>query len=121
LSGLATVDIEDFAKKVKSSLVTHYTNVAYVALVAQMPVLATPVISSIVKAIIELVVEKLAGIGGLAAFMINTGIFTQDQAKDYISSIQKIDQLPEGVSNEEWEKAEDGANIAFSRAINLKS
>lgn len=113
-----TVDIEDLAGKVKSSFVGFWTNFIYGAAVAQMPALAGPIVSTIVKGAIGWAVELMATKGGQVAFMINTGVFTRDQAKDFLEALRAIDKLPDNVSDEEWEKKENEANHAFGNLVN---
>lgn len=118
---METIDIEDFASYVKSSFVTYFTNLAWATLVGAAPWLNVPIVRDVVKFIIERSVTFLATKGGLVAFMINTGVFTRDQAKDYIEVVTKIDQLPDDVPNAEWEKMENEANRAFENLVRFSA
>lgn len=82
-----------------------------------MPFLNTPIIRDLMKSLLHKIIELLAGQGGLVAFVINTRVFTTDQAKDYMDAVGNILKLPEGVSDEEWEKAELKANHAFAQLV----
>ncbi len=116
-----TIDIEDFANAVKNSFVNFFSNLLYTNLVAALPWMAAPVLSSTMQWIITQAVTFAATKGGLVLFMINTNIFTQDQAKDYMSAIQKLNNMPEGVPDEEWAKLEMEANHAFGNLIRFSA
>lgn len=112
-----TIDVEEFAKTVKETFVTYFTNLAFTELVAIAPWVATPFISYLVKWGIEKVVTLLATQGGLVAFMINTKVFTIDQAKDYVGAVERLHAAPDDISDEEWSILEDDANHAFKNLI----
>ncbi len=116
-----TISIEDFAKYVKSSFVTFFTNLIWASLIAAAPWVGAPVISKIVKYVIELLVTFLATKGGLVAFMINTKVFTTAQARDYGKAIEvlhaRVIDLKTPLSDEEWDKLETIANHEFSNLV----
>lgn len=116
-----SISIEDFASYVKSSFVTFFTNLIWASLVAAVPWFGSPVISSVVKYVIELVVTFLATKGGLVAFMINTKVFTTAQAKDYTKAIEalhlRIIDLNTPLTDEEWSVLEEKANHEFSNLV----
>lgn len=116
-----SISIEDFANYVKSSFVTFFTNLIWTNLVAAVPWFGTPVISSVVKYVIGLVVSFLATKGGLVAFMINTKVFTTAQAKDYTKAIEalhaRVTDLKTPLTDEEWNKLEATANHEFSNLV----
>jgi hypothetical protein len=113
---LDTIDIEDFAQKVKSSIV-NYILAGVIAMPPFSKLVAIPILGRIIKTFIEIAAEIVAGKLGFAAFVINTGIFTRDQARDYVEALRRIDNLPEGVSDDEWEKHENEANHAFTNLV----
>lgn len=117
---LDTIDIEDFANRVKQDLVTFFTNLVWANISVAVPWLNIPIVRDIIKAFIEAIILFLATTGGLAAFIINTKVFTTDQAKDYTNAIADLMALPEDVSDEEWDKAERRANHAFAQMVNYK-
>lgn len=117
---LDTIDIEDFANRVKKDLVSFFTALIWANVTIAVPWLNIPVIRDIVKSLIEAIVLFLATTGGLAAFIINTKVFTTDQAKDYTQAISDLMSLPDDVSDEEWDQAEQKANHAFAQLINYR-
>lgn len=112
-----TIPIEDFAKYVKSSFVSYYTDLAMTGILAVAP-WSVPV-SWLTRMFVEFIVTFIATKGGLVAFMINTKVFTKDQAKDYIRIINELHSLPDDVSDEDWEKKEDEANHYFHNIVNF--
>lgn len=109
---MKTVDIDDFAQAVKSSLIRYL--VAALGEVPQVKViLAVPIIGPLFKRILEWVIGLAVGQAGLAAFIINTRVFTGAQAKDYMAALEKLRSAPDNIPNEEWEKLEGKANEAF--------
>jgi hypothetical protein len=118
--GMDTVDIEDFANQVKKDVVVFFTNLIWTNITAAAPWVNVPVLREILKAIIESIVTFLATTGGLVAFIINTKVFTTDQAKDYTEAVGNLMQLPEDVSDEEWDKAERAANHAFANLVSYR-
>lgn len=114
-----TIDIEDFAEYVKSSFVTYFTELALTELAIVAPWTKLPVLSWLIRQFVNWVVDYLATKGGQVAFMINTKVFTQDQAKDYMSALEAMHSLPDTVTDEQWEKAENEANHAFRNLINF--
>lgn len=119
MAGQDTIDIEDFANQVKKDLVSFFTNLVWANLIIVAPWLTSPILAIPVKYVIELIIEFLATTGGLAAFVINTKVFTTDQAKDYMEAVSNLLTLPDSVSDEEWEKAEDETNKAFANLVNF--
>jgi hypothetical protein len=118
---LETIPIETFAEYVKSAFVSFFTKLIWTELSVIAPWVNTPLLKQLLKWSIEKGVTFLATQGGLVAFMINTKIFSVDQAKDYREALEKLNKLPDGVSDEEWEKTEREANLAFERLIRFSS
>ncbi len=115
-----TIDIEDFANQVKKDVITFFTNLVWTNMTTAAPWINIPVVREILMAIIESIVTFLATTGGLVAFIINTKVFTTDQAKDYTEAIGDLLKLPEDVTDEEWAKAEARANHAFANLVNFR-
>lgn len=110
------VDIEDFAQAVKSSLLKYLLQ-AVMALPDVKAIRAIPVVGVLFEKLVEWIINLLLGKVGLAAFIINTKVFTQAQAEEYIKAIGKLKALPDNVSDEEWAKHEEIANEAFKNLI----
>lgn len=115
------VDVEEFAGYVKDAVVRFFTDLLYNNLVAAMPWVAWPVISTVVRWVIESGVTFAATKGGLVAFMINTKIFTAAQARDYVKAVEELAKAPDTIPDDEWEKLEDQANAAFERLIRFSA
>jgi glucan phosphoethanolaminetransferase (alkaline phosphatase superfamily) len=115
-----TIDIEDFANSVKSSLHKYLLGVV-ITIPAVAAVIKVPVIGSLAKDFISFLISYVLGEAGLAAFIINTKVFTQAQAKDYLEALKKLEQAPVDIPDAEWEKLEDEANHAFRNLIRFAS
>ena len=115
-----TIDIEDFANAVKSSLLKYLLSVV-LAIPEVAKITAIPIVGPLFKKLIEWILSLALGQAGLAAFIINTKVFTYAQAQDYIDALKKLERAPEGVSDEEWAKLEDEATRAFSNLIRFSA
>lgn len=118
---MTTIPIEEFAGYVKKSFVTFFTDLIYTNLVLAAPWAASPILGRVIRWIIEQGVAFMATKGGLVAFMINTKIFTMDQAKDYSQAIDKLYKASDNISDEEWDKLEREANNKFSDLVRFSS
>lgn len=117
---MKTVDVEDFAQAVKSSLIRYLLKVVS-GLPQVKPVIALPVIGPIFLKIVEWILSLAVGQAGLAAFIINTKVFTGAQARDYMDALDKINKAPDDISDAEWAKLEGKANEAFYRLVHFTS
>lgn len=113
-----TISIEDFAAKVKSSFISYFTDYIWASATASAPWLLTPIVSYFAKAIIEKFITFVAVEGGMVVFMINTGVFTTDQGRDYMSKVEALHRLPDDIQESEWERVEREANHAFGNLFN---
>lgn len=110
------VDIGDFANAVKSSLLKYILSVI-LNMPQVAPIIKMPVVGYVATKIIEWILAAALGKAGLVAFIINTKVFTQDQAKDYLAALKKLEQAPDNIPDAEWEKLEDEANRAFTNLV----
>ncbi len=118
--GMDTIDIEEFANEFKNSFVSVFTEVAMTALIASQPWIAASPLRRPIHDFIEWIITLIGTVGGLVAFMINTHVFTTDQADDWFKSRQVLKNLPDDVTDEVWDKAEEEANHAFRNLINYR-
>ncbi len=116
-----SIDVEEFANTVKSTFIIYFTNLVYTQLLVAVPWIAAPFISYIARWVIAAVVTSLATHGGLIAFIINTRVFTIDQAKDYMAAVDKLHEAPDDISDEEWSRLELEANHAFKNLIRFSA
>ena len=116
-----TIDIEDFAEAVKSFFVNWFVETVWAAIIVEVPALANSIVAGTIRSGLKWVAEFLATKAGFVAFMINTGVFTKDQAKDFVEAIRKIETLPADAPDAEWEAAENEANHAFSNLIRFSA
>lgn len=117
---MKAVDIDDFAQAVKSSLIRYLLQVV-AGLPQVKPVIALPVIGPIFLKIVEWILTLAVGQAGLAAFIINTKVFTGAQARDYMDALDKINKAPDNIPDAEWAKLEGKANEAFYNLIHFSA
>lgn len=125
MSGLDTVDVEDLFSAFSEDLLKVETAAAVSSAVAAMPWLALPnpfsqVALKIIEEISEETLRYFNKQFGWIAFRFNTTVFTTDQAKDWIATVDKRRALPNDVSDEEWYAAELEANHAMFNLVNYK-
>lgn len=123
--GLDTVDVDDLFSQFSEDLLKLETAAAVSSAVAALPWLAAPnPFSKIALEIIEKsareLLEYLNKQFGWILFRFNTTVFTTDQGKDYIATIEKRLALPDDVSDEIWDAAEEEANHALKNLVNLR-
>lgn len=123
--GLDTIDIEDLAAEFRKDILRAERNVIVSGIVAKNPwllaagpfaVAATDLIGDIVEIGLVYINEQI----GWIAFRFNTTVFTTDQGKDYVEAIEKRLNLPDDVSDEVWDAAEEKANHAFKNLVNYR-
>lgn len=124
--GLDTVDIEDLANEFGKDLIRVERNAIVASVVASSPWLAAggpfakialEVIGDIAEEMLKYLNEQI----GWIAFRFNTTVFTTDQGKDYIKTIEKRRDMPDDVSDEEWARAEEEANHALYNLVNYRA
>lgn len=125
MAGLDTIDIEDLAKNFKADTLRMETKLIVSGIVAGSPWLAAAgpfakVATELLEGIIEELLDYLNTQIGWIAFRFNTTVFTTDQGKDYIATIEKRNKLPDDVPDEIWIKAEEEANHALFNLANYK-
>ena len=123
--GLDTIDIDDFANEFAKQTLKAERNAVVAGAIAAFPWLGAggpfaPIITDMIGDISEVFLDYFNKQIGWIAFKFNTTVFTTDQGKDYVASIEKLLKLPDNVSDAEWEKAEDEANHAFENLVNYR-
>lgn len=114
-----TIDIESVVSKVKTGFVTFLTRLIVTEAITLLPWLGF--FEKILYETVEWAVNLAATKGGLVAFMINTKVIAIDKGTDYVRAIEVVEQLPDDVDNETWEKAEREAAHQFKNLFNLAS
>lgn len=123
--GLDTIDIDGFADEFAKRTLEVERNAVVAGAVAAFPWLAAggpfaKIVTEVIGDVSEVFLKYLNDQIGWIAFKFNTTVFTTDQGKDYVASIEKLLKLPDDVSDAEWEKAEDEANRAFRNLVNYR-
>lgn len=115
-----TIDIEDLANQFKDDFVSIFTEIAMKGIAVEAPfILGTP-FYGLIEDFVRWLVTLIGTTGGLVAFIFNTRVFTTDQGSDYISQAQVIKNLPEDVSDDDWDKAERKRLAAARNLINFQ-
>lgn len=125
MAGLDTVDVDDLFKQFGEDLLRLETAAAVSSAVAFAPWLAAPnpfskIALEGVEEVAEETLKYLNKQFGWIAFRFNTTVFTTDQGKDYIDSVTKRNNLPDDVSDEVWDAAEEEANHAMRNLVNYR-
>ncbi len=125
MAGLDTVDVEDLFSQFSEDLLKLETAAAVSSAVGVAPWLAAPnpfskVALEIVEKSARELLEYLNKQFGWILFRFNTTVFTTDQGQDYIASVEKRLKLPDDVSDEVWDAAEEEANHALKNLVNTR-
>jgi hypothetical protein len=116
-----TIDLTETVKLMKETFVK--TSVDFIFQAASSTAytfwLKWPVISTIFKTIVELVVSTLANMLEMEAFFINTAIRKASQAADYVNAVSELKALPETATFEEYENAEKKEMAAFRNFVRV--
>lgn len=115
-----SIDITDLVEKMRSTFVSIETEASFQALasVQGLQWLRLPLISSITKKLIELVISGLSKRAVMMAFFSNTAIRKASQAQDYVNAVNAKESLTD-VSDEVYEKAELAEISAFNDFVRV--
>lgn len=117
-----TVDITDLVEKTRSAFVDWAVAYTYGLLVAMPnigPIFAFPVISSIVKFGIKSVLDIVSKSAVMEAFFMNTILRKATQADDFVKATNALANLPDNVSDADYEAAEQAKMQAFRNFVVL--
>lgn len=109
-----TVNIDPFVKKAQATFVVWASNIALTLIFTHAPFLNWPPLNWIIKQIVNWFINKESKTAEKIAFFANSKVRALDQAKDFESKSDKVEGLPDDVSDEDWEKAELEKMAAFS-------
>lgn len=115
-----SIDITDLVEKMRTTFVSIETEAAFVALssVAGFQWLKLPVISSIAKKMIEVVISGLSKRSVMMAFFTNTAIRKSSQAQDYVDAVNAKENLGD-VTDEIYEQYEIREISAFNNFVRV--
>lgn len=82
---------------------------------------AIPIISDVDQEIIRLVVDALSKSEVMMAFFMNTVLRKATQSDEFVKAVELRNSLPEGVSDEEYKKAEAAQMDAFRNFVVLSN
>lgn len=113
------VDIDDLVNYAESFIAQRLVDGILVQAVAAFPPLGWAFLNPISRQFIELGVNVGIKILDGMGFNINTDVITTDQGADWRKAAAVVLRLPDSVSDEEWEKAENEANHKFDELVRL--
>ena len=114
-----TIEIDSFVQKALATWIAWASGLVQGWLFTAVPWLNVPIVRSLVKKIIEWVVRRYSEKAEKAAFFMNTKVRAADQAKDFEALVDKVEALPDDVSDEEWANAEREKLAAFEQLMSL--
>jgi hypothetical protein len=116
-----TIDITNVVSAVKDTFVTVAVNALFALAVGTPGLgwLGFPIISGIVRAMMNWGVSNLAGLAEMQAFFENTIIRKAGQAQDYVAAVSVKNALPKNVSDAEYEQAELAEIAAFRNFVKV--
>jgi len=81
--------------------------------------LALPVVSTVVRWVLDNALRRLSESTQMQAFFLNTAIRKSGEAQDYWNTVLNKIMIPNAASQEEYEKAEQDEMAAFDRLVRL--
>lgn len=81
--------------------------------------MALPVISSVDREVIKIILNALSESTVMEAFFMNTALRKASEAKDYVEAVKLKNELPEDVSDDEYEKYERKEMDAFINFVSV--
>jgi Mg2+/citrate symporter len=123
--GLDTIDIEDLANEFSSDLLRIERDAIVASVIASLPWLAAAgplakVATELIGDVAEVILKYLNQQVSWVAFRFNTTVFTTDQGKDYIKTVEERRGMPEDISDADWEAAEERASHAMRNLVNFR-
>lgn len=118
-----TIDITNFVENLRQTWVTWAVAFLYGEEIAipGMAWVALPVISTIDKDILKLILDFLSKDAVMAAFFVNTAIRKASQAADYVDAINAKKALPSGSTDDQYKNAEIAELAAFRDFVLLSN
>ncbi len=118
-----TIDITNLVEQMRQSFVSWA--VLYLfgleASIPGMEWVALPVLSTIDKEILQVILDALSKSGIMMAFFLNTAVKKASQAKDFTDAANALDGLPPTATDEEYENAERNKILAFRNFVMLSN
>ncbi len=116
-----TIDITDFIEKARQTFVIWAVDYVFAQamLIPGLQWMALPVVSSLIKLIIERIAIVLSKAAVMQAFFMNTVLRKSSQAKDYIDAVNSKLELPDTATDAEYERAERHEIDAFNSFVIL--
>lgn len=114
------IDITDLVEKMRIMFVSLETEASFVALssVAGLQWLQLPIISSIVKKLIEIILNGLSKRTVQQAFFLNTALRKTSQAKDFVDAVNNLEESHDE-SDEIYEQLELAKIAAFNKLVRV--
>lgn len=114
-----SVNIDPTVKKAKATFIAWASQFVFAQLVAAAPWIAWPVVSWLVKQLVQWIVTKIAESAEMYVFIANSVIKSADQAKDFEKAVEAKNSLDERATEDEIRAAEQAEMDAFRRLVNL--
>lgn len=114
-----TIDITDTVESMRQTWVTWAVAFIFAeeAAIPGMEWVALPVISTIDKEILKIILDALSKSAVMLAFFTNTAIRKASQAADYVAALDAKKALPPTATDEEYKNAEKKELVAFRNFV----
>lgn len=123
MSDDGTIDITDAVEKMRSTFVLAANEFlfSWIAAIPGFGWILYPVIKPLTQTVLKKILEALSNWVVMQAFFFNTALRKSSQAADFVRAVVARENLPEDVSDEEFEKAQLAEIEAFNRLTRLSS
>lgn len=115
------IDITNTVESMRQTFVSWASSACYMAIVSNSDFawLNLPVLSSITKFLIRLVLNTLSEEAVMQAFFLNTAIRKDSQAADYVNAVNAKNALSTNASEADYANAEANEIAAFNSFVTL--
>lgn len=115
------IDITNIAESLRTSFVSWASAYlfAQILTIPGLSWLRLPLVSTFFKFILNGVLNILTKSAVMEAFFLNTSVRKASQATDYVNAVTLKNNLPQNVSDEDYEKAEQNEMAAFNSFVTL--
>lgn len=123
MSDDGTIDITDAVEKMRSTFVIAASDFlfAWIAAAPGFGWVLYPILKPLTEIVLKKILETLSTWIVMQAFFFNTAMRKSSQAADFVRAVVAKENLPEDVSDEEFEKAQLNEIEAFNRLVRLTS
>lgn len=115
------IDITNLAESLRTSFVSWASAYLFTQTIVTpgLTWLGLPIVNTVFKFILNGILNILTKSAVMEAFFLNTSIRKASQAQDYVDAVTAKNNLPQNVSDEDYEKAEQNEIAAFNSFVVL--